>query len=301
MVKLGVALLELAAVVVVIPSTAVAEPLPQAVQRLLDTAILSGKADRIDAIAAVAREAYPQSATSIDQQLTAYRGEKDQMRVAQLRDARFWEGWSGQGEFGASTSSGNDDSVGVTTGVQLAKEGLRWSHKFDGLVDYRRTEGVTEKERFNAGYQVQRKFDGNLYSFGLLQYERDRPAGYYRRFSESIGIGVRLIDRPSLRLEMDGGPAFRQTAFVTGKNEGEVSGRASMALRWDVSPTLGFTQNASAFLSDDSTFVSTSALTSKLFGALSSRLAFDVRHETNPPLGSVATNTISRLTLLYSF
>src|SRR3546814_4682686 len=90
---------------------------------------------------------------------------------------------------------------------------------------------------------------------------------------------------------MDGGPAFRQTAFIASGEEKELSGRASMAFRWDITPRLGFSQDASAFLADNSSFVSTSALTTRLFGALSSRLSFDVRHETEPPAGSVKTRS----------
>src|SRR3546814_6022666 len=71
------------------------------------------------------------------------------MRLARRRKERLWQGWSGQGELGASTSSGNDESEGVTAGLQIAKEELNWQHKFDALVDYRRTSGVTEKERLN--------------------------------------------------------------------------------------------------------------------------------------------------------
>src|SRR3546814_10340233 len=73
-----------------------------------------------------------------------------------------------------------------------------------------------------------------------------------------------------------------------------------MAFRWDITPRLGFSQDASAFLADNSSFVSTSALTTRLFGALSSRLSFDVRHETEPPAGSVKTDTVSRVTLVRS-
>lgn len=287
--------------VAAVPAAAGAEPLPVDAQRMLDAAILSGRTDQIEAIAQVARQTWPQSRAEVDVQIAAYRAEKEKMRLAALRNERFWQGWSGQGEFGASTSSGNDRSVGVTLGLNLNKEDINWQHKFEALIDYRRSAGVTEKERFNTSYQGQRKISRTLYTFGLLQYERDRPAGYYRRFSEGVGLGVRLVDRPGLRVDMDGGPAFRQTGFVDGTQDEEISGRASFTLRWDISPTLGFTQNASAFLSGDSSFVSTTALTSKLFGAVSSRLSFDVRHETDPPLGSVSTDTISRLTLLYSF
>src|SRR3546814_7408607 len=100
-------------------------------------------------------------------------------------------------------------------------EALTWHHKFDALVDYRRTSGVTEKERLNTSYKGQRRIGKRLYAFGLLQYERDRPAGYYRRFSEGFGLGVRLVDQPDLRLDMDGGPAFRQTISTFGDHDSE--------------------------------------------------------------------------------
>lgn len=289
------------AAVALSPTVALASPLPDEAQLMLDAAILSGNADKIAAVSAVAREVYPDSAADIDAQIAAYNRERENLRLAELQQERFWQGWGGQVELGASTSTGNDESVGGTLGIQLAKEDLNWQHKFDALVDYRRSSGVTEKERFFTSYQSQRNIGKNIYAVGLLQYERDRPAGYTRRFSESVGLGIRLIDRPEMRLEMDGGPAFRQTAYVDGRDENQMSGRASMSFRWNVRPTITFTQKASAFVADSSTYVSNTALTTKLFGALSSRFSFDVRHETSPQAGSVETDTVSRVTLLYSF
>src|SRR3546814_8582810 len=71
-----------------------AEPLPADAQRMLDAAILSGKPERIDAVAAVARETYPESVEEVDAQIAAYRGEKEKMRLAELRSERFWQGRS---------------------------------------------------------------------------------------------------------------------------------------------------------------------------------------------------------------
>src|SRR3546814_5355222 len=117
---------------------------------MLDAAILSGKPERIDAVAGVARETYPESVEEVDAQIAAYRGEKEKMRLAELRTERFWQGWSGQGELGASTSSGNSESVGVTAGLQLSKEDINWQHKFNALVDYRSANGVTEKDNLKT-------------------------------------------------------------------------------------------------------------------------------------------------------
>jgi len=274
---------------------------------MLDSAIAAGKQDKIDAVAAVARDTYPGSVKEIDAQVASYRKQVEEKRIARLRTQPFFSGWTGQVQLGASLATGNDDSRGGTFGIQISKENLKWKHKFDALADYHRAAGLTDRERFNAAYQGQRTISERFYVYGLLQWERDKPAGYYRRFTEGTGLGVRLIDRPGLRLDIDGGPAFRQTRLTSDgylndvANEGEISGRASMALKWDLSPTFSFTQDASAFISDASTFQSTTALTSKLFGRLSARFSFDIKHETDPPIDTVGTDTISRVTLLYSF
>src|SRR3546814_20587109 len=99
---------------------------------------------------------------------------------------------------------------------------------------------------------------------------------------------------------MDGGPAFRQTAFIASGEEKELSGRASMPFRWDITPRLGFSQDASAFLADNSRFVSTPALTTRQFGALSSRPPFAVRHDAELPAGPVKLDTVNRGKLIHT-
>src|SRR3546814_8395030 len=70
-----------------------AEPLPADAQRMLDAAILSGKPERIDAVAAVARENYPASGEEVDAPIGAYCGEEEKIRTAELRTEGFWQGW----------------------------------------------------------------------------------------------------------------------------------------------------------------------------------------------------------------
>ena len=45
----------------------------------------------------------------------------------------------------------------------------------------------------------------------------------------------------------------------------------------------------------------TAALTSKLFGALSTRLSFNLAWEEEPPLGLEKLDTTTRITLVYDF
>jgi putative salt-induced outer membrane protein len=51
----------------------------------------------------------------------------------------------------------------------------------------------------------------------------------------------------------------------------------------------------------DSTYFSTTVITTKLMGNISARTSFNATSERNPPAGIDSTNTITRLTLVYSF
>jgi putative salt-induced outer membrane protein len=103
-------------------------------------------------------------------------------------------------------------------------------------------------------------------------------------------------------VDLEGGPALRQTDYISQPDKSEITGHLLGNVQWSVTSETKFTQNAQAYLaSGNSTFSATSALTTKLDATLSARASVDLRHETNPAEGRDATDTTSRLTLVYSF
>jgi len=63
----------------------------------------------------------------------------------------------------------------------------------------------------------------------------------------------------------------------------------------------GFTSASAVIDSDNISFAATSAFDAKLLGALSARFSYTIEHETNPPVGRIKTDTLSRATLVYDF
>ena len=69
-----------------------------------------------------------------------------------------------------------------------------------------------------------------------------------------------------------------------------------------ITPSTILTQNVSAYVEDANTsLAATSALTTKVTGALSARASFVVRHESAPPVELRKTDTATRFTLVYGF
>lgn len=292
--------LAVAVVAAVLAMPAAAAPLPPPVAAMIEAS--AGDEAALKAVVEAAKKTNPGSVAEIDA-LVARLGERAAAeREARLAAQGFLDGWDGEGQAGAYVSSGNVDDLGLSLGLALRKETRRWRHGLDAILDYQETEDIKTRERYFLGYTGNWKFDDRLYAYLLLSGERDRFAGYNSRFTESAGLGYRVIDRERLKLDVEGGPALRQTDFVGGDSEFTVSGRVAGNLIWDIAPTTRFTQNASVFLeSGNSTITSLSAITTKMSDALSLRASFELRHETDPPFGRKSTDTATRVTVVYDF
>lgn len=276
--------------------------MPASVRTMLDIAIASGSEGDIAAVAKIAKAANPADAAEIDALITAHKTQLAAVEEAKKREAGFFENWHGNGELGGFISTGNTSNRGLSAGLTLNKEGMRWRHKLRVLADYQRAEGVTTRDQQMATYEGNYKFSDKLYLFGLGMYERDEFQGFASRTTLSGGAGYSVVATDNVMLDIKAGPAWRRTDWLGIPNTSEFSGLGGADFTWQISPTLKLTDNAQALWgADNSTYSNIAAFTANLSGALSGRLSYSVRHETNPPPGNKSTDTITRATLVYGF
>jgi putative salt-induced outer membrane protein len=278
---------------------AVAEPIPPAVEAMIDAA---AGPDQLKVVAEIAKKTNPASAAEIDAKVAAINAAAAKAREEQLASQGFLEGWGGQGEAGGFLSSGNTRNRGLAVGINLSKETRHWKHTLRGIVDYQEDQGVTSRERYFTGYEGNWKFTPRGFAVLALSWERDRFTGFTSRFTQAIGLGYRLVDTPALTIAVDGGPALRQTRFTNGLNENLFAGRAAVNARWLISSRLTFTETATYYYDgNNNSLLSLSQLTAKLNGRLSARMSFQLNNESNPPPGRENTDTVTRATLVYNF
>jgi putative salt-induced outer membrane protein len=279
---------------------AAAAPMPDAVAAMIDAA--AGDPAQLKIITDIAKKTNPQSIAEIDARLAAITTAQASARAEKLANQGFLQGWSGQGEAGAFLSSGNTSNRGVAVGVNVAKETRAWKHALRGQLDYQQDNGIKTRERYFAGYEGNYKFTPDFYALLTLAYERDIFSGFSRRFAESVGFGYKVINTPALSLALEGGPALRQTAYITGRRDNYFAARGGLNAKWLISNAFTLSQNATLFYDSSNTSVfSLTALTAKVTGALSARLSFQLNQESNPPLGLKELDTTSRVTIVYSF
>lgn len=284
--------------------------LPAPVKSIIDAAIAGGNDDEVKIAFKLVRATNPDDLAEIEALESEYNVQNAEKLAAaakaeeeaSLANNGFFNNWTGNGELGAFRSSGNTSNTGVTIGAKLTKESENWRYNFRAIADFQRTNGVTTKEQYLAAIEPNYKINDRLFAFGLGQYERDRFQGFSARYTASGGLGYQVIDNEKTKLSLKAGPAYRQTNFIAGGSQSSLAGLAGLDFVYQITPTLRLTENATAYIeSANTTLSSETGLEAKLSSALSARFSYLVEYESNPPLGSVGTDTLTRLTLVYGF
>lgn len=276
--------------------------LPGPVRRMLDAAYASGNEGEVATVVKYARVAAPEAADAIGREADGWLAKRREAQELALAEASIIELWKGRAELGGFISSGNSDVTGLAAIIDLTREGPRWRNTLRLQADYQQSGGVTSRERYLFAYEPNYKVGDRTYVYGALQAESDRFLGYGSRFSASAGGGFGAIRSPGLTLDLELGPAFRQTDYVDDRMESTVAARGRVDLDWRLSPAITLSQDASAYLQNvNSTVASTTALSARLFGPLSAQLSYAVQYESTPTEGRRTTDTTSRASLVYSF
>lgn len=276
--------------------------IPPPIRAMVDAAMAAGDDAGVSAIVRYAHAADPASADAVASLVQEWRDARAQQREAMLRRAGTFDLWTGKVEAGGFVSTGNSPVAGVTVSADAQRDGLEWRHKFHLQTDYQRSNGVTTREHYLAGYELNRKLDARAYIYGSAQFEADRFFGFSQRYAASAGLGYGALRRPRMTLDLELGPAFRETHFTDDRQEHSPAVRGNLDFDWKLTPGVSFSQDASAYVQEfNSTVTSLSALDARLWGPLSARFSYQMQYESEPPAGRVNTDTTSRASLVYSF
>ncbi len=276
--------------------------LPPVIKAMLDAAMESGSEADVNVIVKYAKTVAPESAELVLRTANDWRNERAARAARKIREASFFDLVKGHAELGGYSTGGNTQNIGVTAAVEIKREGLAWRHKFKVQGDYQESLGVTTRERLLLAYEPNWKFADRAYVYGAAQYERDRFSGFTDRVSLSSGAGYSAIRTPTMKLDLEIGPAYRYTRQVDRTTESNMAARGSLDFGWKLTRTISVTQSASAYIQDSNSTVSTrSALLAKLIGPLSAQFSYAMQYESLPPEGRKTTDTTSRAALVLDF
>ena len=224
--------------------------------------------------------------------------------------------WTGSGELGFSTASGNTKSQNINAQLKAGLDDGRWHHAANALWMRNRGQvlldangdGVAEQtmedtaNRFGLGFSSAYDLTARSYLIGTLRYDHDDFASYRWRGTAAVSYGYRWRDDDRLRLVTEIGPGFRRShdAF-SGAIENEAIGRGLADFSWQL------TDNTTLM---DTLLVESGRLNTYLQNdlglqvAMSDRLAlkfgYQVRYNSDVDPGFKKTDTVTMLNLVYS-
>lgn len=293
--------------------------LPAPVRAMIDAAIATGDEGKVRTVADIARTTNPAETAEIDAIVAAFdtalaarKKAEEEARLAALREADLFDNWSGKGELGGFRSTGNTSTTGITAGISLERQGIKWRHRLTGRADYQRASGVTTREQFLARYEPDVKVSDDFYVYALAQYEADRFQGFDARYAISGGMGYQAIKGKAVQLSVKAGPAYRLTQFTDGRTEDRIAALLALDFDWQITERLKLTQDTNAVAEAEGSAVAiidsrntsidlVTGLDAAIARKLKARFSYAVEYDSNPAPGAVQTDTLSRVTLIYDF
>lgn len=154
------------------------------------------------------------------------------------------QGWSGTATLGANSITGNTEANNVNAGIRLGKTVGKWEHLVFGsyfkgdatsLVEAENDDGTPltipvngqdvqvfetinsgNSDRLAIGYQPRFYWRPRTYFFGVVDYERDRPANIDLGSRQLVGVGHKFYSNASGFLSAEAGVGNRALEQVFG-------------------------------------------------------------------------------------
>lgn len=223
--------------------------------------------------------------------------------------------WTGEGSLSAGVSTGNTETTDLGLAVDLGRDWGVWAAGVNAAIDYGETDEVETRNRIFLGANLDRQINDRLFGFGELSYEKDEFSGFESRAFVGGGLGYEIYNSDALSWTVRGGPGFKideirpvadpnspLTVLTPAMTEESFGATAKSNFAYQFNDNVGFTNDTSMLYAETSTqFGNVAAITASLTNTLSARVSFEVRHDTDPVDGFEATDTISRVSLVYAF
>ncbi len=210
--------------------------------------------------------------------------------------------WSGFVRLGFLDTSGNTDTTNITSGFEVKYATDKWEHGLRGRGNSSTQDDVTTAEAYELGWSSKYNVSAKSFVFGRLDWRKDRFSGFEEQFSQTVGYGRRLIDTEAHTLNVEIGAGAKQLEAVDGTTDEDFIARGGLDYKWAFSETSEFTQELVVESGSSNTFVeSVTAVSARLIGQLALVASYTIRNNSDVPVGSDKTDTLSALTLEYAF
>src|SRR5574337_850216 len=235
-------------------------------------------------------------------------------------------GWSGSGELGFASATGNSRSQNINAKLGLSQENDQWKNNF--FVDALRSKSEqkvvdtngntieqfnTTANRYDAGASVGLKLDTRSYIVGAARYEHDEFGANLWQGVVSLGYGYIALKTARTELSFEAGPGYKryQPAEVNTLVDGvvvrqhqptvnEAVGHGLVSYRYRLTENTAFEDKLLMEVGSEDKYVQNDAgLSVTMTSKLALKVALQIRHHSNVLPGSKRTDTLTTTNLVY--
>ncbi|MCF6325479.1 MAG: DUF481 domain-containing protein [Gammaproteobacteria bacterium] len=210
--------------------------------------------------------------------------------------------WNGEAELGIVSTTGNTETSTFNLNTKLVNERDQWKHLFLFNTLHSNNKDSSTAERYVLVAKSDYKINDVSYAFGRFSYEDDRFSGFEYQATETLGYGRHIIQKSTLKFDVEGGPGIRQSKPDDGSNDNEGILYLSGNLKWDISQNAVFTEDFFTEIGEDITITkSVTGLKSQINGDLAMKVTFTAKHTSKVPALKKKVDTETAVSLVYSF
>lgn len=212
-------------------------------------------------------------------------------------------GWSGEAGLGYIASNGNTKSSSANAKVSLIYTRDMWQNTFLATALGTTSEGESTGEQYGAADKLAYNFTPNDYVLGNVEWAKDLKGPIAQRTVESVGYGRHVLTGPTHLLDLEAGLGARQEIEnITDDRHQDVIGRFAGKYTWKISDTSAFNEALKIETGNSDTFTeSITELKVNIVGNVFASASYTLRHNSNVPVSTSKTDTITALNLSYAF
>ncbi|MDM3870135.1 DUF481 domain-containing protein [Porticoccus sp. W117] len=212
-------------------------------------------------------------------------------------------GWSGGAELGFNRSTGNSETDNLLARVVVNKKFLKWSNEFKIEAIRSSEDSVRTKESILFEVQTNREFGDAYYAFGNLRHNDDKFGGFRTQTTLSAGLGWNVIKEEGHNLNLEAGVGYRRSEEQgTGIKTTEPTFVGSAKWGYQATETTELSNNFRVETASDNTFLENEiAARVAINSTLGLKVSYLVRNNSDVPVGTEKTDTLTSISLDYKF
>jgi len=208
----------------------------------------------------------------------------------------------GEGELSATFSNGNTDTQNLAAKLKLSKKMGAWFNEAGLSATNSADTNSTTAERYLITGKTGRDITNKLYAFGSGKYDKDLFSGFDHQATFAAGLGMHVIKSDRVTLDIEAGPGFRLSETNAGVEQDEAVLHIGLNYKNKITDTTHISQNLTIEAGSDNTSTdSETAITVKMSDALALKASLSVKNNTDVPVGTEKTDTVTGLSLIYGF